>query len=72
MNFSESFHLAKKVDLLEKRLEQKQDIEIVFDELVDELNKKPGDPELVRQANLLINRLEDFVAQLKSKTQTRQ
>jgi len=55
------YHLdPSKVDTVEKLLE-KQDPDDLFDELMGELEKNPDDKEVLRQANLLVNRLSDLI-----------
>ena len=66
----EDYHLdpSKSGDPLEKMVED-MGIEGAFDELVSKLESNPTDAEAQRQANLLINRLEDFASQLRGKIQ---
>ena len=58
----------KTVDPVEKLLEEVGP-EGAFDELMDRLDKNPGDIEARRQANLLVNRLEDLSSRLRGKIQ---
>lgn len=68
--FTADFHLdpEKATDPLEKLLE-KLGPEDAFEELMDQLEKNPDDAEARRQANLLVNRLDDLVSRLKEKIQ---
>ncbi len=67
--FSEHFHPdpEKLRDPLETLLEELGP-DKAFDKLVAQLEDNPNDPELRRQANLLVNRLEDLLPRLKEKT----
>jgi hypothetical protein len=66
--FSADFHLDpnKGTDAVEKLLE-KLGPEGAFDELMDQLEQNPDDLETRRQANLLVNRLEDLSSRLKTR-----
>ncbi len=67
---SADFHLdpSKQGDPVESLLEKKG-AEDAFDELMSKLEQNPNDEEARRQANLLVNRLEDLVSRLREKTQ---
>ena len=58
---SPDFHLDpnKQTDPIEKLVAEK-DLEDAFDELMDKLDKNPDDAETRRQANLLVNRVDDL------------
>lgn len=66
---TERFHLdpEKSVDPVESLLEKTGDIDVAFDEIVEALDKDPNNRELHRQANLLVNRLDDLAAKLRDK-----
>jgi hypothetical protein len=65
-----SFHPdpKKMQDPVEVMLEQRGP-ETAFDDLMEKLEKDPNDPETRRQANLLVNRLEDLSSRLRGKIQ---
>ncbi|OIP59095.1 MAG: hypothetical protein AUK19_02645 [Candidatus Moranbacteria bacterium CG2_30_45_14] len=63
------FHLdpKKMVDPVESLLEKSGDADIAFDTVMESLEKDPNNPEIRRQANLLINRLDDLTNKLRNK-----
>lgn len=67
---SPDFHLdpSKEVDPVEKILEEYGPTG-AFDELMEKLEEHPNDQEIRRQANLLVNRLEDLSSRLRGKIQ---
>jgi hypothetical protein len=67
---SPDFHLDpnKEVDPVEKLLEELGPTE-AFDALMEKLEENPDDQEARRQANLLVNRLEDLSSRLRGKIQ---
>lgn len=69
-NQTADFHLdpSKTVDVVEQIIERRGSIDDAFDEIAGQLEKDPNNPELRRQANLLINRLEDLASKLRERT----
>lgn len=69
-NQTEAFHLDpnKQVDVVEGLLERFGP-EGAVDDVMARLDKNPGDTELRREANLLVNRLEDLSSRLRGKIQ---
>lgn len=65
---SADFHLdpKKDEDPVESLIE-KLGTEGAFDELTDQLENNPNDPEVRRRATLLVNRLEDLTNKLRGK-----
>ena len=62
------FHLDPKKDRDPvESLVEKLGTEGAFDELADQLENNPDDPEVRRRATLLVNRLEDLTNKLKAK-----
>jgi hypothetical protein len=60
--FTPNMHRADVVDPLEKRLDKSGgDVEETFDGLMQELERNPDNKDAQRQAQLLVNRLEDFL-----------
>ena len=70
MSKSPDFHLdpTKEIDPVEKLLDE-YGPNAAFDELMEKLDRNPSDQELRRQANLLVNRLEDLSSQLRGRIQ---
>ncbi len=56
---------SKLEDPVEKVIDRTGDLEAAFDEISVALEKDPNNPELRRQANLLINRAEDLAGRLR-------
>lgn len=56
---SPDFHLEKKEDPVEKLIDQFGP-DGAFDELIAKLDADPENAELRRQANLIVNRIEDL------------
>lgn len=70
MEVSPDFHLdpTKQIDPVEKLLEERGPTG-AFDRLMEQLEQDPNNQEVRRQANLLVNRLEDLSSQLRGKIQ---
>lgn len=66
--FSANFHPdeKKQTDVVEKLVE-KLGPDDAFDVVMEQLERDPENPEFRRQANLLVNRLDDLVSRLKEK-----
>lgn len=56
---------TKEIDPVEKLLE-KYGPDGAFEKIMEGLNSNPNDEELRRQANLLVNRLDDWSSQLRA------
>lgn len=52
-------------DPVEKIIDRTGDIDEAFDEIQEALDRDPGNPELRRQANLLVNRADDLAKRLR-------
>ncbi len=56
----------KEVDPVEDLIER-IGFESAVDEIIDRVSKNPNDPEIRRQANLIMNRCDDLAAGLRQK-----